>query len=168
MIASSIATPIASLARRTARLPLGLAALALFAMMALTFADVLMRSLADAPIPGAAEITEVLLATTVFAAMPALSFLDRHIAVDLMDTAIPPRLARWRDAAVNIVFGLALLWPLEKCWVAALRTLGYGEVTLYLRLPVGWIAIGIVIGLGASAAAMVLRGVLLIARPRLV
>lgn len=153
--------------RLAVSLPLWLAALALFSMMVLTFCDVAARSMMDAPIPGAAEITEVLLAAIVFLALPVVSLCDRHISVDLVDTFIPDAVLRWRDAGVSLVFGALLWWPVAAGWKSAIRTLGYNEVTLYLRIPVGYIMLFISIGLGVGAMAMILRSLLLIFRPQL-
>lgn len=153
------------LIRLTANLPLWVGAICLFAMMLLTFLDVVLRSVANAPITGAAELTEVLLAAVVFLALPVASFDDRHISVDLVDAALGERAIRVRDAFINILFGVLLFWPVTACWEGAMRTVGYGEVTLYLRLPVGIIAAGITLGLAAGAAAMILRGLLLALRP---
>ncbi|RYH02126.1 TRAP transporter small permease [Salipiger sp. IMCC34102] len=155
---------IARAVHATARLPLWIAAASLFAMMALTFADVILRSFANAPIPGAAEVTEILLAATVFAALPATSLWGRHIAVDLFDGYL---FARRRDGLVNLIFGILLFWPVAKCLESASRTMGYGEVTLYLRVPVGWILYFIAVALALSAAAMVLRGVFILFVPRI-
>lgn len=148
--------------QRAARLPLWVAGASLLAMMLLTFADVIMRSFANAPITGAAEITEILLAATVFAAMPATSLWGRHISVDLFDSYL---FARARDGVVNLIFGALLWWPVVKCWESAVRTMGYGEVTLYLRIPVGWLLFFIAVGLGLSAAAMILRGIFVLFVP---
>ncbi|SEO66580.1 TRAP-type C4-dicarboxylate transport system, small permease component [Salinihabitans flavidus] len=147
----------------TARIPLWLAISALFAMMVLTFTDVLLRSFASAPIPGAAELTEVFLATTVFAAMPATSLWGRHISVDLFDSFVA---ARIREGLANFIFGILLFWPVVKCWESGARTIGYGEVTLYLRLPVGWIIYLIAAGMTLAACAMILRGIFILLMPQ--
>jgi len=154
-------------AHAAARLPLALAMAALAAMMVLTFLDVMLRSLANAPLPSAAEVTEILLALTVFAALPATAFRSKQISVDLLDGLFGPRICRWRNALVELLFGFLLFWIVEKVWQSGLRTLGYGEVTLYLRIPVGWILLAIGAGLALGALAMILRGTLLVLRPGL-
>ncbi|MBL6428960.1 MAG: TRAP transporter small permease [Maritimibacter sp.] len=156
-------TTIERAVQSAARLPLWIAGASLLTMMGLTFADVVMRSFASAPITGAAEITEILLAATVFAAMPATSLWGRHISVDLFDSYL---FARARDGLMNLIFGVLLWWPVIKCWESAARTMGYGEVTLYLRIPVAWLLFFIAIGLGLSAAAMILRGIFILFLPR--
>ena len=151
------------MAHGAVRCLMGLAMVALFVMMALTFADVLLRSFANAPIPGAAELTEIFLAALVFAALPATSLYGRHISVDLFDVWLMPKL---RGGLANLIFAGLLCWPVLKCWESGVRTLGYGEVTLYLRIPVGWIILGIATGLALAACVMALRGIALIFLPR--
>ncbi|MGJ8546021.1 MAG: TRAP transporter small permease [Sulfitobacter sp.] len=147
--------------------PLWLAAAALFVMMVLTFADVTLRSVASAPIPGAAELTEILLAVVVFVSLPLVVMTDRQISVDLLDHLMSARTRRWRDAAGNLIVGVLLFWPVWRCWVSTMRTFGYEEVTLYLRIPVGWIFMLVTIGLAVAAVCMLLRGVILLWRPAL-
>lgn len=158
---------IAKAVRYAIKAPLWLAAFALFVMMVLTFADVTLRSIASAPIPGAAELTEILLAIVVFVTLPLVTLTDRQISVDLLDHLMSARNRRWRDAAANLVVGILLFWPVWRCWISTMRTLGYNEVTLYLRIPVGWVFMLVTVALAASALCMVLRGGLLLWRPEL-
>ncbi len=151
--------------RFAANLPLRLAAIMLFLMMVLTFVDVIGRSALSAPIPGAAELTAILLAAVVFLALPATGILDRHISVDLIDGVLSDRVKRLRDAVINIGFAIALYWPIQAAWTNATRTLGYGEVTLYLGLSVGAIGMAITVGLAAGAMSLLLRGIALLAFP---
>lgn len=146
-------------------LPLWLAGLALFAMMWLTFADVILRGAANAPIRGASEVTEILLASVVFLALPATSLRGQHIAVDLLDGFFAPMALRLRDALVQIICAGLLLWPAIFIWEHGIRALGYGERTLYLGVPTGAITLGVACGAVAGAAAMALRGALILVNP---
>lgn len=158
---------IAKATKQAVKAPLWVAAGALFTMMVLTFADVTLRSLASAPIPGAAELTEILLAIVVFVALPLVAFKDRQISVDLLDHMMSARTRRWRDAAANIVLGVLLFWPVWRCWISTMRTFGYNEVTLYLRIPIAWVFLLVTAALAISAICMVVRGVVLLWRPEL-
>ena len=65
-----------SLIRLTAALsalPMTMASVALFALMVLTFADVIMRSVFNAPIEAATELIRIGIALIVFSALPVLS-----------------------------------------------------------------------------------------------
>lgn len=147
---------------RLVGLPLGLAGLILMGLMVLTFADVLARSFLNAPIPAATEVTELLLVTIVFAALPAISLRGEHISVDLLDALIPQKIIRLRDICVQLACGCLLVWPGLTIWHHGVRSLGYGERTLHLGLPLGYVTLATAVLVLISAALMVARGLLLL------
>jgi TRAP-type C4-dicarboxylate transport system permease small subunit len=63
-------------------------ALLLFAMMMLTFADVVGRYVFTAPIFGAAEMVQFLLAMTIFAGLCLVNARDEHITVELFESQL--------------------------------------------------------------------------------
>ena len=65
------------------------AAVALFAMMALTFADVIGRKLLGASIPGSLELTELLMLAVIFVALPLTSLHGEHVVFDLLESVLP-------------------------------------------------------------------------------
>ena len=149
-------------------LPGLVAALALFALMCLTFADVMLRSILNAPIEFAADLTRLLMAVMVFAVMPVLSGRDAHVSVDLTDAFFARRgLDRWRDALVSLFCGAILFWPALRVYDLAERARSYGDLMEYLRLPlhyIGWFIAAMTL---ITAVVLVIRGLLLIAAPHL-
>lgn len=115
--------------------PMWVAALMLFGLMTMTFLDVIFRSAANNPIESATELTRLFMAIIVFASLPAVSWKGTHIVVDLMDPVFPRRWARVRDTVIDLVCGLALLWPAKRVWDLAERARDYGDVTEYLGFP---------------------------------
>ena len=152
----------------TTRLPAYLAALALFALMVMTFADVVLRSVFNAPIEVAADMTRVLMAVMVFSVMPVLSAQGKHISVDLLD-GIFERLGitRWLNALVCLTCGVMLYWPTLRVWVLAERSRSYGDVMEYLGLPLYYTGWFIAVMTGITALVLVIRGLLLIFVPKL-
>jgi len=72
--------------RRGATFLLGLACLAvLAAMIALTCVDVVARYLFNSPVNGAYELTQLLLASLIFLALPLTTAAGEHIEVELLD-----------------------------------------------------------------------------------
>ena len=65
-----------------------IAAIMMFAMAALTFADVLGRYVFSAPIQGTFEIVGLLLGVVTFSALPLITYERAHITVDLFDSFI--------------------------------------------------------------------------------
>ncbi|MFT4793449.1 MAG: TRAP-type C4-dicarboxylate transport system permease small subunit [Paracoccaceae bacterium] len=155
---------------RTARMaelaPALLGAAALFALMLMTFADVVLRSAFDAPLPAATELTRILMAVVVFSGIPIISAKGNHISVDLLDSFFPRRIRVIRDALICIACGVLLYWPAERVMVLAERARSYGDVTEYLAIPEVYPAMFIGYAVYLTAALMVLRGIALIVAPR--
>ena len=152
-------------ARFAARAPILLAVTALFAMMVLTFFDVVLRSTIDRPIEAATELTRILMAVVVFSALPIVSGRGEHISVDVLDWVFPRRAARWRDVVINLVSGAMLWWPAERVVVLAERARSYGDVTEYLGIPQHHIAWFIAVLTFVTALVLILRGLLLVVAP---
>lgn len=149
-------------------LPGLLASAALFVLMVMTFADVLLRSIFNAPIEVAADLTRLLMAVMVFSVMPVLSGKNAHVSVDLLDGPFRRlRLSRWRDAVVCLFCGIILFWPASRVYDLAERSRSYGDVMEYLRLPLHYVGWFIALLTLVTAVVLVVRGVLLLVAPRL-
>ncbi|RVV97526.1 TRAP transporter small permease [Mesobaculum littorinae] len=92
-----------------------LSGLLLIALMAVTGLDVIGRYLVDAPLPGAFELTEMILGALVFAALPLVGRSGGHVEVDLLTTLLPDRIGRgllWLAAVVAAGVLLVFAWRL--------------------------------------------------------
>ena len=123
---------------RRADAVLGIAASALlFAMMCLTFVDVVARYLFNSPLRGGFEITELTLLVLIFAGLPLVSHGDEHVTMDFIDRMLPPRavgiLIRLVHALVAAMF-FFLTWQML---IKAARISAYGDTTDVLRITVG-------------------------------
>ncbi len=154
------------LARYVSTIPLMLAVVALFLMMVMTFADVVMRSALNTPIEAATELTRIMMAIVVFSALPMVSGRAEHITVDLLDPIFPDWMARWRDAIVSLACGAILWWPAERVVVLAERARDYGDLTEYLEIPQFYIGWFIAVFTYLTAAALIGRGLVLIFAPQ--
>lgn len=149
-------------------LPIWLACAALFALMVMTFSDVVLRSSFDAPIEAGTELTRILVAVMVFAVMPHISVRGGHIAVDLTDGFFDRlNLTRQRNGLILILSGVMMYWPVAMVWKLAERTRGYGDVTEYLGLPQYLTMWFIASGITLAALAMLITGVLTLVAPKL-
>jgi TRAP-type transport system small permease protein len=110
------------------------AALALFTMMALTFADVVGRKFFDHSLTGAVELTEIFMTLMIYFALPLASLAGEHIVFDLLDRMLPTGLLRLQkllshSLTAAILFGAA--------WIVmdrAGRTMEYGDMTATLEI----------------------------------
>lgn len=127
-----------------------IAAAALFAMMALTFVDVIGRYGFHHSIFGAAEIIEILMMVAVFAGLAFISAKNDHIAVTLLEPLIArtmPAAQRWMSVTMSVGCTLLICWQMFR---HALDLLQSGKRTPVLELP-QWI-------LPMSAAVLSLAG----------
>lgn len=154
--------------RWLALLPSLLAALVLFLLMAMTFFDVILRSVFNDPIESATELTRLFMAIMVFSALPVISWRGEHIVVDLLDPLFSRGLARVRDTLVNLLSGALLLWPAWRVWGLAERALNNGDVTEYLNIPQFYIAYFIAVSAFITALALLARGLAFAFAPHLV
>lgn len=146
--------------------PMAFACLALFGLMCLTFADVVMRSVFNAPIEAATELIRMGVAVVVFAALPVLSAQNGHITVDLLDGVFRKfQLERVRDAIVALVCAAMLWWPAERIVDLAQRAKSYGDVTEYLQIPTFYVGYFIAAMTYLTAVALIGRACLHIFSP---
>lgn len=141
--------------RRIGELLLGLtAAVLLFAMMIVTVVDVIGRYFLSQPLPGAFELTEILLALTVFVSAPLVCLREEHVSVTLLTDRLSARAREIQAMAAAalgcFIFGI-VAWQLFE---HARRLDTYGDVTLFLRIPKG--PLGYVMAACAALAALAL------------
>jgi TRAP-type C4-dicarboxylate transport system permease small subunit len=83
-------------------------AIMVIAMVALTFADVIGRRIFGAPIYGANDITEHLMALIVFAGLPIVTARGLHLSVDLFCKFLDHPTMRWWKMMTEISVGVIL------------------------------------------------------------
>ncbi len=156
------------LVRRASIVPTLVASAALFILMVMTFCDVILRSVFNAPIEAATELTRILMAILVFSVLPIISSRADHIAVDLTDGLFYRlRLHRLRDGLIYIASGIMLFWPVKRVWILAERARDYGDVTEYLSIPQFYIGWFIAIATAMAAIAMFVTGLMYLFAPKL-
>lgn len=113
-----------------------LAATLLFSMMTLTFVDVVLRYVFNAPIKGSFEVSETLMAVLIFAGLPLVSRFGEHITIDSVVRLAPPSLQRWGAVVVQLGCAAALVGMAWLLWLRAVRFANAGDVTQTLKLPI--------------------------------
>ena len=139
------------------------AAAVLMALMALTVADVGGRYLFNSPVWGAFELTEMMLAALIFAALPLVSLRNEHVTVDLFDPVTPDWLLRVQHVAACVIGFACMSYLAWRLWLRAGNLLAAGETTAQLKLTMAWLAYGMAVLMGLSAVAML---ILAARRPR--
>lgn len=139
------------------------AAAVLFALMALTCADVAGRYLFNSPIWGAFELTEMMLAALIFAALPLVSLKNDHVTVDLFDPITPDWLLRIQHVAACVIGFACTAYLAWRLWIRAGNLLAAGETTAQLKITMAWLAYGMAVLMALAAAALL---ILALRRPR--
>jgi TRAP-type C4-dicarboxylate transport system permease small subunit len=107
---------------------------ALFAIMALTFADVLGRKFANNSIPGSLELTELLMVMVIFGALPLVSERGEHVEFDSLDPYLPRWVRRAQAVVVHLVCAATLLGLAWLMWRMGGQFLETGETTAQLKI----------------------------------
>lgn len=136
------------------------AGIALFAMMVLTFVDVVGRYGFNRSIFGTAELIEYLMVVVVFAGVAFVSSSNRHIRVELFEPVLKryvPNLQRWAILAFSLMVYACLTWELGK---NAIASLGSGKTTAVLDLP-QWFLPAFAAGFSAAGVILFVLAVIL-------
>lgn len=89
------------------------------AIMLLTTVDVFARYILAAPIDGAYEAVQALLAIGIFAGLPLAGLRGEHISVRLIETSHIGAVGRWIDAFFTVVMAGVLFVVSLKIWTLA-------------------------------------------------
>ena len=114
-----------------------LAAVALFGIMGLTFVDVLGRKFFSGSIPGALELTEILMVVVIFTCLPLVAFSGEHVVFDSLDRWLPAPLQRAQQAVMELFSASAMAGLAWLMWSKAGDLMSYGETTAQLKMPLG-------------------------------
>jgi TRAP-type transport system small permease protein len=129
-----------------------IAALTLFAIMLLTLVDVTGRKFFSHSLPGALELTELLMVTVIFAALPLVSLRSEHVVFDSLDRWLPAWALRWQQALVNLLCAALLAGLSFVMWQKAVQMAEFGDTTAQLKLTLAPFVQGMSVLLGITAA----------------
>lgn len=121
------------------------AALLLFAMMTMTFLDVLGRYLFNHPLGFAFEMTQVAMAAMVLCAIPSVTLRGQHVTAGLFEDAFKGGWRRMRDIVVGLAICLCCVFLAWRLSLLADRFVTFGDRTSVLHFPIGivtWLGVG--------------------------
>lgn len=133
--------PTYSRLRRAARNALGtVVAAAMFAMMVVTFVDVVGRYVFSRPIPGAYELMQILMGIMVAAAFPLVTATREHVSMDLFSEFFRGVAYRILIALISLFSTAVLAFLALRMWDQAVNLQHSRTATLYLDLPIAPVA----------------------------
>lgn len=109
----------------------------LLVMVAINFADVMGRHLFNQPIYGIHDLTEHLMALTVFCGLPLVTMAGLHLAVDILDNFLSKPYMRWWGHVVIVVMVVILALISWTFLQSSLEAASISDVSSELRLPRG-------------------------------
>ena len=130
--------------------------LSLLAMVLLTFADVVGRRFFHAPIYGAHDLTEHLMAVIVFTGLPLLTAARGHLCVDLLDRFLMRDSMRWWHWIIQLLMAAALGLISYQFVIAAQDAAQFSEVSHELLIPRSYMYYLFAFGSFAGALASIL------------
>lgn len=131
------------------------AALLLFAMMAMTFVDVLGRYLFNRPLGFAFEMTQIAMGAMVFCAIPSVTLRGQHVTAGLFENAFKGGWKSMRDIVVALAICLCCLFMAWRLSLLAERFVSFGDRTSVVHFPIGIVAwLGVVCFAGSALAAL--------------
>lgn len=109
--------------------------IALFAMMLVTFIDVLGRYFFASPLPAAYELISLIMPAIIFCALPTVNLTEGHVTIDLLDNLVPQAIRRWQAFFVNLIAAAALAMIAWRLFVLSQDHHEFDGVTDELYLP---------------------------------
>ncbi len=114
----------------------GAVALILAAIMLLTCADVAGRYVLSMPVPGALEVTELMMGALIFASLPLVTLRQQQVTIDLLDPFIPKGIKPVLHVLIQLTGGLCLAVISWRLWVKGGQMLQQGDTTAVLQLSI--------------------------------
>ena len=134
--------------RRADRLLEAIAAIGLLGMMTLTSIDVVGRYFVGRPVPGAFELTELLLVAVIFCGLPLVSADRAHIEIDLIESWLPKPAWRVLGRLSHALCAAALAGVAVVASSKARRMTEDAELTPTLGIPLApfaWLVVVMVV-----------------------
>ncbi len=108
----------------------------MFAMMVLTFLDVVGRQSLDSPISGSSELIEIAMGFVVYVGLPLVCMRREHITIGLLANMFRGRFLRTQHVVLNLVFaGVTLVWAREV-WIQGESIMNSNAVLMFLQFSV--------------------------------
>lgn len=110
----------------------------LVAMMLMTVASVVRRTVLGAPIPGDFELVELGSAVAIFCFLPWCQVSGGNVLVDFFTSKSSPRGNHLLEAAGDLLYLLIAALLAWRLFHGAAEMREYGEQTMVLRVPLWW------------------------------
>ena len=124
------------LARTLDRVLVTTAAVSLFALMAFTFADVVLRYVFARPVRGGLEVVELLMVAMIFSGLPLVSRRDEQVTIDTVETHFPDAIRAGLRRVMHMVAAAGLAGAAWLMVRKAATLAEFGDRTQLLGVPI--------------------------------
>ncbi len=111
-------------------------AVSLFAMMAFTFADVVLRYVFARPVRGGLEVVELLMVAMIFSGLPLVSRRDEHVTIDTLEQYLPGAIRAGLRRVMHVVAAVGLAGASWLMYRKAITLADFGDKTQLLGVPI--------------------------------
>ncbi len=134
-----------------------IAAVVLFALMALTCADVVGRYFLNKPVYGAFELTEIALAALIFSGLPLVTMRQEHVTVDVLDAVTPSWMLQIQHSLSSLIAAAATTYLAWRLAVRGTSMLASGETTAQLLITLGYLTFSMAALMAVTALAFLVQ-----------
>ena len=104
-------------------------------LVLITVIDVLGRYLLSLPLPGATEITEIILGILIYIGLPYITKDEEHVAVSLFSNYFNNSIIKIQKIIVNFIVSIILFIIAWQLYLHGLDLNLYNEITTFLEIP---------------------------------
>lgn len=138
----------------------------MLALMLLTMFDVIGRYFFGKPVPGALEVTEMLLAACIATSLPGVMHRDENVSMDLFGRWFQlPLMRSFHGPAVRAIVSICCAFISWRLWDLAGQQRAAGETTAQLGIPMYLVAYAMAVMVTASAVVSCLMTVGVVSSP---
>ena len=117
------------------KLLMSLCVLSLTILVFITVIDVFGRYLLSSPLPGATEITEIILGLLIYIGLPYICKNEGHVSVSLLSNYLNSSLLKIQRALINLIVSILLCIISVQLYRHGIDLNSYNEITTYLEIP---------------------------------
>ena len=114
--------------------------LLLLCLMFITVIDVIGRYGFNAPLPGANELTELVMGVLVFAALPLVTVRSEHITISLLENLFKGWVKRVQQEIIRAICMTVMITMSWRLWLKGDELASYSDTSSYLHVPLAPIA----------------------------
>ena len=104
-------------------------------LVIITVIDVIGRYILGLPLPGASELTEIILATIVYIGLPYICRDEGHVTVSIISNNLTSNFARMHRIIINFLLSVILLVIGIQLFYYGINLNSYNDITTFLEIP---------------------------------